>query len=81
MSDSSPNPIPLWLLEEAGRQLGKLVPPEAVSHFLNAQREVVLGITALLEKGNPPPPSTPSRGRRVTTPQVRSRRPRRVIVD
>jgi hypothetical protein len=29
MSDS-PNAIPLWVLEEAGRQLGKLVPPEAV---------------------------------------------------
>jgi hypothetical protein len=79
MSDS-PNPLPLWLLEEAGRQLGKLVPPEAVSHFLNAQREVVLGITALLEHGNPPA-STSSRGRRVPTTQVRSRRPRRVIVD
>ena len=79
MSDS-PSPIPLWVLEEAGRQLGKLVPPEAVSHFLNAQREVVLGITALLEHGNPPA-STSSRGRRAPTPQVRSRRPRRVIVD
>jgi hypothetical protein len=79
MSDS-PNPIPLWLLEEAGRQLGKLVPPEAVSHFLNAQREVVLGITALLENGKPPA-STASRGRRVPSPTVRSRRPRRVIVD
>jgi hypothetical protein len=56
------------------------VPPEAVSHFLNAQREVVLGITALLEHGNPPA-STSSRGRRVPTTQVRSRRPRRVIVD
>jgi hypothetical protein len=81
MTDSpNPNAIPLWLLEEAGRQLGKLVPPEAVSHFLNAQREVVLGITALLEHGNPPA-STSSRGRRVPTTQVRSRRPRRVIVD
>jgi hypothetical protein len=79
MSDS-PNPIPLWVLEEAGRQLGKLVPPEAVSHFLNAQREVVLGITALLEHGNPPA-STRAGGRRAPTTQVRSRRPRRVIVD
>ena len=79
MSDS-PSPIPLWVLEEAGRQLGKLVPPEAVSHFLNAQREVVLGITALLAHGNPPA-STSSRGRRAPTTQVRSRRPRRVIVD
>jgi hypothetical protein len=79
MSDS-PSPTPLWFLEEAGRQLGKLVPPEAVSHFLNAQREVVLGITALLEHGNPPA-STGSRGRRAPTTQVRSRRPRRVIVD
>ena len=79
MSDS-PNPIPLWVLEEAGRQLGKLVPPEAVSHFLNAKREVVLGITALLEHGTQPA-STGSRGRRAPTTQVRSRRPRRVIVD
>jgi hypothetical protein len=79
MSDS-PNPIPLWFLEEAGRRLVKLVPPEAVSHFLNAQREVVLGITAMLEHGNPPARAT-SRGRRAPTTQVRSRRPRRVIVD
>jgi hypothetical protein len=79
MSDS-PNPIPLWLLEEAGRRLAKLVPPEAVSHFINAQREVVLGITALLESDTPPA-TTSSRGRRVPTTRVRSRRPRRVIVD
>ena len=79
MSDS-PNVIPLWLLEEAASRLSKLVPPEAVSHFLNAQREVVLGITALLENGKPPASAT-SRGRRVPTTQVRSRRPRRVIVD
>ena len=80
MSESSPNAIPLWLLEEASRRLSRLVPPEAVSHFLNAQREVVLGITALLEQGNPPASSS-SRGRRTPTTQVRSRRPRRVTVD
>jgi hypothetical protein len=79
MSDS-PNVIPLWLLEEAASRLSKLVPPEAVSHFLNAQREVVLGITALLEQGKPPASSS-SRGRRTPSTTVRSRRPRRVIVD
>jgi len=71
--------IPLRLLEEAARQLNKVVPPEATAHFLNAQREVVLGVTALIETHNQA--ATPSRGRRSAAPSARPRRPRRVPVD
>jgi hypothetical protein len=71
--------IPVRLFEEAARRLGQVVPPEATSHFIAAQREVVLGITALIEHGSRPA-STPSRGRR-STATPRPRRPRRVPVD
>jgi len=73
--------IPARLLEEAARRLGQVVPPEATKHFIAAQREVVLGITALIEHGSRPPASSPSRGRRTPTTAPRTRRPRRVPVD
>jgi hypothetical protein len=72
--------IPLRLFEEAARQFNKVVPPEATTHFINAQREVVLGLTALLETRNEAPPSRSGRRRSPATP-ARSRRPRRVPVD
>ena len=73
--------IPVRLFEEATRRLGRVVPPEAASHFIAAQREVVLGITALIEHASRPPASTPSRGRRAPTTTPRTRRPLRVPVD
>ncbi|MGP8161923.1 MAG: hypothetical protein ACLQGJ_12020 [Candidatus Dormibacteria bacterium] len=79
MSDSIGG-IPLRILEEAARQLEKVVPPEATSHFLAAQREMVLGITALIEHGNRPA-SGASRGSRAPAAGSRARRPRRVPVD
>jgi hypothetical protein len=72
--------IPLRLIEEAARQFSRVVPPEAAAHFLNAQREVVLGLTALLETHNQTAAS-PSRGRRSAASPSRPRRPRRVPVD
>ncbi|MGO8686377.1 MAG: hypothetical protein ACLQT7_04210 [Candidatus Dormibacteria bacterium] len=72
--------IPLRFFEEAARQLGKVVPPDAATHFLNAQREVVLGLTALLEARNQAP-ATPGRRRRAPAAAPRARRPRRVPVD
>lgn len=80
MSDSI-GAIPLRIIEEAARQLDRLLPPEATSHFLNAQRELVLGITALIEHGGRPARSTSSRRRRTPAATSRARRPRRVIVD
>jgi hypothetical protein len=79
MSDSI-GEIPLRIFEEAARQVGKVVPPEAASHFLAAQRELVLGITALIEHGSRPA-STATRGRRAPSGGSRARRPRRVPVD
>ena len=78
MSDSI-GEIPLRLIEEAAERLGKLMPPETITHFLNAQREVVLGVTALIEHNSHPTTST-SRKRR-TAAASRARRPRRVPVD
>ncbi len=72
--------IPVRLFEEAARRLGQVVPPEAASHFIAAQREMVLGITALIERGSQPV-RTPSQGRRASTATPRTRRPRRVPVD
>jgi hypothetical protein len=72
--------IPLRILEEAARQFGKLVPPEAAGHFINAQREVVLGVTALIERNNRPTNAAP-RSRRSPSAAARPRRPRRVPVD
>jgi hypothetical protein len=72
--------IPLRLIEEAARQFNRVVPPEATAHFLNAQRELVLGVTALLETHNQTAPS-PSRRRRSAASPARPRRPRRVPVD
>jgi len=72
--------IPLRLFEEAARQLNKVVPPEATAHFLNAQRELVLGLTALIETHNQAA-ATPSGTRRSPATPARPRRPRRVPVD
>jgi hypothetical protein len=71
--------IPLRFFEDAARQLGKVVPPDAATHFLNAQREVVLGLTALLEARNQASASPARRRAPATAP--RTRRPRRVPID
>ena len=72
---------PIRMMEEATRRLNALVPPAATTHFINAQKELVLGFTALVEHASrrqpPPGPAT----RRRSSPTTRPRRPRRVSVD
>ncbi len=70
---------PLRVLEEVTRRLGDLVPEDAATHFINAQKEMVLGLTALIEHraGQQRPAS---RGGRRAGGTARARRPRRVHV-
>lgn len=77
--DDSTSPM-ARLVEDAVRRLGQLVPPDAATHFINAQREVVLGVTALIQHSSPPAHETPQR-RRSSAAAARARRPRRVSVD
>lgn len=70
---------PRRIFEEAARRLAEVVPEEAVTHFINAQKEVVLGLTALVQRREPEP-SPASRGRRRSAGTARGRRPRRVNV-
>ncbi|MGA8016618.1 MAG: hypothetical protein WCB85_11945 [Candidatus Dormiibacterota bacterium] len=81
MSDSD-GPIPLRLLEEVVHRLGSLVPAEAATHFFKAQKELVLGVTALIEHNARQVSPAPKRGRRASsTSTTRTRRPRRVTID
>jgi len=77
--DDSTSPV-ARLVEEAVRRLGQLVPPDAATHFINAQREMVLGVTALIERASQPAGEAPRRRRSPAT-AARARRPRRVSVD
>ena len=65
------------MLGDAGQLLGatveELVPPEAQVHLLNAQRELLLAITAILEHHR--------RTREPGTGRPRRRRPVKVDVD
>ena len=78
MSDDSSS-IPFRMLEEAAHLIGEVVPPEAQRHFLNAQRELILGITAVIEHNGQRATSTP-RQRRTPARSARASRPRRVAV-
>jgi hypothetical protein len=71
---------PLRLIEEVSRRLADLVPPEATTHFLRAQKELVLGLTAIIEHRSRPATPAPRAGRRPAAATSRTRRPRRVSV-
>lgn len=75
--------LPGRLLEEAGHILSEIVPPEAQTHLLNAQRELLLAVAITIEH---------NASRRVTKPRAtpkrsgaarkrQSRRPSRVELD
>lgn len=71
---------PLRVLEEAARRLAELVPEEATAHFINAQKEMVLGVTALIQHRAGQPRPAPRGGRRGSAGSARPRRPRHVNV-
>ena len=84
---------PAKLVDEASRMLGTslgdLVPPEAQRHLLNAQRELLLAVAAMIEHhtqtapaAEPPSTESSGRGRKRTRGDAgRSRRPSRVELE
>jgi hypothetical protein len=84
---------PAKLVDDAARlvgsSLGDLVPPAAQRHLLNAQRELLLAVAALIDHHMQPSdePETPDeaptgrRGRQTRAGTGRSRRPARVELD
>jgi hypothetical protein len=78
MSDT---PNPFHLVEEAARRITGLVPPEATKHFLNAEKELLLGVAALVERNSAPSRGAGSRGGKRSGTASRARRPRRVVID
>jgi hypothetical protein len=80
MSDSD-GPIPLRLLEDVARRIAGLVPAEAATHFVKAQRELMLGITVLVEHSSRSGAAASRGGRRSSASTRRARRPRRVTID
>ncbi len=71
------------LLSDAARlvasSLSELVPPEAQLHLLNAQRELLLAVAAIIEHNSGRTARRP-RARKSTTKPA-SRRPKRVELD
>ena len=78
MSDESGSAA-FRILEEAARLVGEVVPADAQRHFLNAQRELILGVTALIEHNSQQATRTPAR-RRTAARSAKASRPRRVAV-
>jgi hypothetical protein len=84
---------PARLVDDAARvlgtSLGDLVPPEAQRHLLNAQRELLLAVAAMIEHHTQSAPATetsatgaPRRGgKRSRGDTGRSRRPSRVELE
>jgi hypothetical protein len=75
--------FPTKVLSDAARllatSLGELVPPEAQLHLLNAQRELLLAITVIIEHNRGcTPRRPPARG---AAGKPASRRPKRVELD
>ncbi len=77
----SDRPNPFHLVEEVTRRITGLVPPDATKHFLNAEKEVLLGIAALVERNGRQSSRASSGGGRRGAGAARSRRPRHVDID
>jgi hypothetical protein len=77
----SDGPNPFHLVEEVTRRITALVPPEATKHFLNAEKELLLGVAALVERNGRQEGRGGERGGRRSGAASRSRRPRRVVID
>jgi hypothetical protein len=84
--------FPQRLVDDATRilgSLGDLVPPEAQRHLLNAQRELLLAVAAMIDHHTQAPPTAdaaatkaPGRGgKRTRGDASRSRRPSRVELE
>ena len=84
---------PAKLVDDAtrlvGSSLGELIPPAAQRHLLNAQRELLLAVAALIDhhmqsSDEPEEPAEGAKGRSGKRPRAgtgRSRRPARVELE
>jgi hypothetical protein len=74
--------LPSRLVEEAGHLFSEIVPPEAQTHLLNAQRELLLAAAIIVEHNATRRPTRPRGARsRSAKRATRSKRPSRVELD
>lgn len=77
----APEPLPESLIAEAARRLvatvSEVVPPQALLHLLNAQRELLLAVSSVVthNMGRPTGTARPDAGK------SRPRKPSKVDVD
>jgi hypothetical protein len=89
----TPRLDPARLVDDAtrilGSSIGDLIPPAAQRHLINAQRELLLAVAAMIDHhtqspAEPEPPAGSRSGRgakRARAGTVRSRRPSRVELE
>jgi hypothetical protein len=74
-------PLPTRIFEEAGHILAEIVPPEAQTHLLNAQRELLLAVALTIEHNSTRRVSKPRTTKARQTKKPAGRRPSRVPLD
>jgi len=72
---------PARIVEEAGHILSDLVPPEAQTHLLNAQRELLLALAITIEHNSTRRVGKPRATKARRSKKASSRRPSRVKLD
>lgn len=75
-----PGKIVADVMQLLANALGEVVPPEAQLHLINAQRELLLALAAIIEHNSTRTPRQP-RGRRRAPREPTARRPKRVELD
>ena len=74
--------LPARIVEEASHLLSEIVPPEAQTHLLNAQRELLLAVAITIEHNAGRRPNRPrTTPRRQTKAKSASKRPSRVELE
>jgi hypothetical protein len=75
-------PLPGRIVEEAGHLFSEIVPPEAQTHLLNAQRELLLAVAITIEHNASRRPTSPrAKPRRRARTKPAERRPSRVELE
>ena len=74
---------PARIVEEAGHLLSEIVPPQAQTHLLNAQRELLLAVAITVEHNASRRPTRPRTAAKRRTKQASAapRRPSRVELE
>jgi hypothetical protein len=74
-------PLPARILEEAAHLFTEIVPPEAQTHLLNAQRELLLAVALTIEHNSTRRVNKPGATRKRQTKSRATKRPSRVELD